>query len=517
MRRSVLLRQAVAPEAGPDEQDTLSAAMAVKGALDDAGWAVAELPVGLDLTPVVARLKKEEPELVFNLVESLPGVAFPGPAGLAAAAMLEGLGLTFTGSGLAALALSGDKPAAKRVLRAAGVPVAPGPAEGWPGPFIIKHRSEHASFGLGKHSVVPALGEELPSGWFAEAYLPGREFNISLLMGKDGLIALPPAELVYDETWPPPGAVEGMPRILDYAGKWQADDPLFAATHRCFSNIDAELAALLKSLARRAFEALGLAGYGRVDFRLDASGVAHVLEVNANPALAPDAGFTAAAEEAGIGYRDLVNRIAEAALGCRDQAVERVLNPGSRLAGVALRKRLLVGDVDAIGALCRVSGFFGEPEIAVAMELVRSALAEGERGGYQFLLAEQPHGRLLGYACFGPVPASDGAWDLYWIVVDPVAQGAGLGRRLVAAAAAEAGSANGRILYAETAGRALYAPTRLFYRACGFSLEAVLPDFYAPGDAKQVWALRLDHYGFWRNCGTAHQSREIDRENTTGA
>lgn len=492
MRRCVLLRQAVAAEAGPDEQDTLTAATAVTAALGDAGWAVEELAIGLDLSPAVARLNEAPPDLVFNLVDSLPGVAFPGPAGLAAAAMLEGLGLAFSGSGLAALALSGDKPAAKRVLRTAGVPVPPGPSEGWPGPFIIKHRSEHASFGLGEHSVVPGLSGELPPGCFAEAFLPGREFNISLLIGKDGPAILPPAELIYDAAWPPPGAPDGMPRILDYAGKWQQGDPLFAATHRSFANIDDELASLLADLARRAFAALGLAGYGRVDVRLDASGVPHVLEVNANPALAPDAGFAAAANEAGIGYPDLISRIAETAVGHRSEAAERSHRTGTRLAAVALRKRLLAGDLEAIGALCQASGFFGESEIAIAMELARSALAEGESSGYRFVLAERPHGPLLGYACYGPVPASDGAWDLYWIVVHPGAQGAGLGRRLVAAAAAEAGAAGGRILYAETAGRALYAPTRGFYRACGFSLEAVLADFYALGDAKQIWALKLD-------------------------
>ncbi|MGH7188257.1 MAG: GNAT family N-acetyltransferase [Acetobacteraceae bacterium] len=492
MRRCILLRQAVAAEAGPDEHDTLIAATAVAATLGRAGWAVEELAIGLDLSPAVARLKEAPPDLVFNLVDSLPGVAFPGPAGIAAAAMLEGLGLAFTGSGLAALALSGDKPAAKRVLRTAGVPVPPGPTEGWPGPFIIKHRSEHASFGLGERSVVPVLGGELPSGWFAEAFLPGREFNISLLIGKDGLATLPPAELIYDEAWPPRGAPDGMPRILDYAGKWQQADPLFAATHRTFANIDDGLASLLADLARRACATLGLAGYGRVDIRLDSSGVPHVLEVNANPALAPDAGLAAAANEAGIGYRDLISRIAETGVGPRGQVAERAPRTAARLAAVALRKRLLTADVEAIGALCRASGFFGESEIAIAIELARSALTEGEGSGYRFLLAERPHGSLLGYACFGPVPASDGAWDLYWIVVHPGAQAAGLGRRLVAAASTEAGAAGGRILYAETAGRALYAPTREFYRACGFSLEAVLADFYALGDAKQIWALKIE-------------------------
>jgi len=486
MKRCVLLRQAVPAAAGPDEQDTLLTAAAVAEALRETGWDVEQQAVGLDLAATAARLADDPPALVFNLVESLPGVPLPGPAGLAATAMLEGLGLPFTGSRLAALALSTDKPAAKRVLRAAGVPVAPGPEDGWPGPFIIKHACEHASFGLGRHSVVGTLPEEMAAGWFAEAFLPGREFNLSLLTDGNGLCVLPPAELVYARAWP-----EGMPRILDYAGKWQPEDPRFGATIRSFSTIAPDLALLLTRQALQACEALGLASYGRVDFRLDAAGVPHVLEVNANPALAPDAGFAAAAAEAGIGYRELIGRIAAAA----SRPVRPPPRPGPperpRAPGIALRRTLLPEDAGAIAALCRASGFFSDPEIAVAEELVQAALRDDEAGGYRFLFAEQPHGLLLGYACFGPVPGSSGAWDLYWLVVHPAAQGAGLGRRLVAAAAGAAAAGGGRILYAETAGRALYAPTRRFYAATGFALSAVLADFYAPGDAKQIWALKL--------------------------
>ncbi len=79
---------------------------------------------------------------------------------------------------------------------------------------------------------------------------------------------------------------------------------------------------------------------------------------------------------------------------------------------------------------------------------------------------------------------------MYWIVVHPRARGGGLGRRLVAAVLDDMRANGGRRLYAETAGKALYAPTRAFYAAAGFTLQAVVPDFYAPGDAKQIW-LRL--------------------------
>lgn len=487
MKRCLLVHQEVAPEAGPDEQDTLAAANAVAEALAAKGWVVERLAIGFDLGPLARRLSGDRPTLVFNLVESL---AANGPAGLAAAALLEGAGVRFTGSGLAALALSGDKKAMKRVLRAAGVRVAPGPEDGFPGPFIIKHRSEHASFGLGANSVVERLPEEIPEGWFAEAFLPGREFNLSLIEETRAVQMLPAAELAYAADWP-----AGMPRILDYAGKWRAEDPLYARTERRFGGTLPELAALIEGQARRAWAAIGLRGYGRIDVRLDEAGVPHVLEVNANPALAPEAGFAAAAREGGIGFADMVERIARAALLPELPGPEPRMPPhGSPTllsAAVALRRRLVVADEAAIGALCRATGFFSAAEVTVAEELVREALGRGDASGYRFLIAEQPHGLLLGYACFGPAPASNGAWDLYWLVVHPAARGAGLGRMLVLEVAAEAAREGGQHLYAETAGRALYAPTRRFYRAAGFSLEAVLPDFYAPGDAKQIWALRL--------------------------
>ena len=144
---------------------------------------------------------------------------------------------------------------------------------------------------------------------------------------------------------------------------------------------------------------------------------------------------------------------------------------------------------DDIAALCRATGVFTDAEIAVAEELAADRRARGDASDYRFLLADGPEG-LAGYACFGPTPCTLSAWDLYWIVVHPRAQGHGLGRALVAAVLDAVRRAGGSRLYAETAGKPLYAPTRAFYAAAGFSLQAVVPDFYAPGDAKQIW-LRL--------------------------
>jgi ribosomal protein S18 acetylase RimI-like enzyme len=158
-----------------------------------------------------------------------------------------------------------------------------------------------------------------------------------------------------------------------------------------------------------------------------------------------------------------------------------------------LREALEAADPGRIRALVMATGFFSDEEIAVAAELAEERLARGEASGYEFLLAETGQDRrLVGYTCFGRVPLTVSTYDLYWIVVDPEQQGAGVGRRLLAESEAAIAAAGGTALYAETSGRLQYAPTRGFYRRCGYHETAVLVDFYAPGDDKVIFAKRLE-------------------------
>ncbi len=460
----------MAPDAPPDEQDVLHAADSVARGLASQGWTVALCRMTQDLAASEAVLRAHQPDIVFNLVESLGGADV---LAVAAPALLERLGLRYTGAGLAALALTADKPATRRALRRAGILVPPGPDDGHGGPFIVKHATCHASFGLGAHSVV-SCADGIPPGWYAEAFVDGREFNLSLLAdGAGGVTALPVAELVF-ENWP-----AGVPRILDYAGKWQPEHPLYDRTVRRF-DVEPDLAHRLQRIARSCWEALGLAGYARIDFRVGADGLAFVIDVNANPCLAEDAGFCAAAARIGLDHPALVARIAEVALDRRTTPA-----PAPRgTAAVTLRSALR--DEDDIAGLCRATGFFGADEIAVAEELAADRRARGQASDYRFLLADDALG-LAGYACYGATAGTTEAWDLYWIVVHPRAQGGGVGRHLVASVLDDVFASGGRRLYAETAGKPLYAPTRAFYEAAGFALQAVVPDFYAPGDAKQIW------------------------------
>ena len=156
-----------------------------------------------------------------------------------------------------------------------------------------------------------------------------------------------------------------------------------------------------------------------------------------------------------------------------------------------LREKLTPEDPARVYALAAATGFFSREEAEVAAELAEERLTRGAASGYHFLLAEEA-GELLGFACFGPIPCTRGAYDLYWIVVRPDRQGGGLGRLLLTAAEARIAAAGGRRVYIDTSSRAQYAPTRAFYRACGFHQEALLADFYDRNDGKVIFCKVLD-------------------------
>lgn len=332
----VLLHDSVTAADAADAQDVLVQAEAISQALAYLGHSCHSHACGLNLEGVMAVLREQQAGLVFNLVESLAG---QGRLIHLLPTCLEAAAIPFTGSSATALLLSSNKILAKKRLQQAGIatPAWYEATEGktstnqeLDGRWMIKSVWEHASIGMDASSVqrpssMAALQEILrerrhrPGGpFFAEAYIEGREFNVSLLDsgedtdGADGggeVEVLPVAEIVFDD-FPP-----DQPKIVDYAAKWEQDSFTCRHTRRVFpGDEDEALLAELRILARQCRHALQLSGYARVDFRVDHAGRPWVLEVNANPCLAPDAGFAAALHQAGIAYHEAIGRIIQAAL-----------------------------------------------------------------------------------------------------------------------------------------------------------------------------------------------------------
>lgn len=154
---------------------------------------------------------------------------------------------------------------------------------------------------------------------------------------------------------------------------------------------------------------------------------------------------------------------------------------------IIYRQEILPSDPEAISAIVKSSGFFSEEEIDLARELAEEKLEYGEESSYQFLFAEDKK-IVHGYTCFGLIPATSGSYDLYWIAIDHPSRGIGLGKDLMKRTEKTIYQLGGKRIYVETSSRHQYQPTHGFYESCGYAREAVLKDFYAPGDSKIIYS-----------------------------
>ena len=294
-------------------------ARAVRGALAERGHQVELIgmkPNAHEVLRVVADLRTD---VVFNLVEAIGGEARMEQA---FAWLCELHGLAYTGAPPRAMGLCVDKPVTKAVLAAAGLPVPRGmvfergdePLTHLAFPMIVKPSREDASHGISAHSVVRdetalrrqvlAMIETYAQPALAEEYIDAREINAALLARGEHLDLLPLSEIDYS------GFEPNEPHIVTYAGKWIETSRDWELTRVVpAENLTKVQRAEIESVARGAFEVLGLRDYGRVDLRLDRHGKPFIIDVNPNPDISPDAGFHLAAERAGIEYADIVERI----------------------------------------------------------------------------------------------------------------------------------------------------------------------------------------------------------------
>jgi D-alanine-D-alanine ligase len=300
-------------------------AEAVARAVAEAGYASELMGLhGADLGLLLARLAREPPDLVFNLCESLSG---DPRHEMVVPAVLDMLGLRYTGTGALGIGLCLHKDRTKEILRAHGVPT---PASrlvrhgreldaplGLDFPCFVKLVHEDASVGIdARNRVADAraletrareLLDQYRQPVLIERYVEGREVNATLLGNAPALEVLPLHEIDFG-AMPP-----DRPHIVSYAAKWDERHEEYAGTRPVPMQAEPALRAAVEDVARQAFTALGARDFGRVDLRIDAHGQPWVIDVNPNCDLSPDAGVARAAAHAGLAYAGLIGRICQIA------------------------------------------------------------------------------------------------------------------------------------------------------------------------------------------------------------
>jgi len=272
-------------------------------ALENAGYRVTRVDVGRDVAEVLGRLK---PGIAFN--------ALHGPFGEdgCVQGILEVLGIPYTHSGVLASALAMNKPKAKDVMQAAGIPVAEsvliprldaGRAHPMPPPYVVKPVAEGSSFGVlivredARHPPQQLFAAEWAYGELVmvEKYVGGRE----LTCGVRGEEPLDVIEIV----------TEG--RFYDYDAKYAPG----GSKHLLPAPLSPIIYQNIQMLALRAHRALGCRGVSRADFRFDdrpgGTGELICLEVNTQPGMTPTSLVPEMAAYAGMDFRALVTWIAE--------------------------------------------------------------------------------------------------------------------------------------------------------------------------------------------------------------
>ncbi len=502
LRVAVVFNAPVLAKEHPDaasERGAADCAAAMLRVLQERGVEAVEVPLGDSAAALraVARLAAEA-DVVVNLCEGLGGASALEPA---FASLLELAGVAFTGCPAEALSLTHDKAVTSAFLRSVGVPTPEHAVvtDAVPldearlralldeGALIVKPAREDASLGVTEESVVSTLAEAgarvaaLHARFgdvVVERFLPGREFNLTVLALPEPRV-LPVAEIAFS----------GAARLVTYDAKWTPGSDAYAGTPvTCPADVTPALEAELKRLALAAFHATRCRDVARVDLRLDAAGRPQVLEVNANPDLSPDAGVARAARAAGLSYDALVCALVESAAGRRTRSALRRDERGEP--GRLCLRQGAAEDAPLLAALTRRTEAFREDELETAAEVVRDALAGVDDGHYRLLVVERDR-RVVGWSCHGLVPLSDGAWDLYWIVVDPDVQGVGLGRALLGAVEADVAALGGRWVLAETSDSAGYTATRRFYERAGYVVVGDVPDFYRDGDGRLTFGKRV--------------------------
>jgi len=277
-------------------------------------------PLKDDIESLVKALRSYKPDVVINLCEEAFGDSH---LEMNVPALLELLGIPYTGSSPLALGLCQNKGLTKDILKANGIPIpeyqilkAP---EDWKGgidyPLFVKPLMEDASLGISRKSFVrdyvelklqtKYINKKYRQPALVERYIDGRELNVAIL-GNEKPQVLPISEIVFD--------FQNEPKIVDFSAKWLKESEEYEKTRPvCPAKLEPHIENLVKTTALRAYAALYCRDYARLDIRLKDE-TPYVLEANPNPDVSPDVGFTRSLRAAGIKYEEFVKAIISFAL-----------------------------------------------------------------------------------------------------------------------------------------------------------------------------------------------------------
>lgn len=302
----------------PDETDVLAQRDLVKDACIKLGFDVLYMTVGDDIQKDIQAVAKEHPDMVFNLVESIWG---KGELIYFAPAVLNSLKIPYTGVPLDALFVTTNKVLAKKTMQLHHLPTADffsmdeihqlNPDK----TYIAKPIWEEASVGISSDYIfnpsetekVKRLSHLSARHYFIEAFIEGREFNVSILADKNTAEVLPPAEMIFSSYF------DDKPKIVGYKAKWDQTSEEYNQTNRIFGTLENNpaLKYTLIEICARSWDVFNLKGYARIDFRVDENDNVFILEINGNPCIADDSGFIAAVRQAGYSVENVINRIIE--------------------------------------------------------------------------------------------------------------------------------------------------------------------------------------------------------------
>lgn len=299
-------------------QDTIATARAVYRALQELGYPVIPLAARGSLAELETALRRFPPDQTF-ILNNCDGFNGNNLAAVEVLRLIESLGFPHSGADARTVAMCIDKARSKERLSRAGLHTPAfqvftrvGGKVNLRFPLIVKPVTEDGSLGIDLDSVVtncedlfervryvlcayqqPALVEE---------FIPGREFAVSV-WGNGKLEVLP----IYEEDY---SRIENpLERLLTYEAKWVADSYHYNNVFtRCPADLEAKEERLIRLAAARAFQALGLRDFARLDMRYQ-DGKAHIIEVNELPDLAPESGFARTARTAGYSYAQTIERI----------------------------------------------------------------------------------------------------------------------------------------------------------------------------------------------------------------